>query len=81
MGMQRAGHQQCNKEVVSHVDGGKKWTKKMSLLLSHKPSDKFTTSPSINNIRFSLAHFIYVSRMNTTMNTDYLPTQHLPTLL
>jgi hypothetical protein len=24
MGMQRAGHRQCNKEVVSHVDGGKK---------------------------------------------------------
>jgi len=24
MGMQRAGHQQYNKEVVSHVDGGKK---------------------------------------------------------
>jgi len=24
MGMQRAGHQKCNKEVESHVDGGKK---------------------------------------------------------
>ena len=24
MGIQRARHQQCNKDVVSHVDGGKK---------------------------------------------------------
>jgi hypothetical protein len=69
MGMQSVGHQQCNKEVVSHVGGGKKETNKMSLLLPHKPSDKFTTSSNINNIRVSLAHFIYVFLMNITMNT------------